>query len=561
LSEHASLRRSQGYDRPLQWLAPPGQRIRRAQVRYTGPLARAGRELVLHLGYDGWSFPRDVPMERVDGGGWVAEVETEDRLVVDCVVRDEGSRGCDNNEGADYRLWIGLEPVDAHVHVRTRGTGSLGFDSLRVAEYSGGVTHALVSWSDNEFVDQIAAAVPWLTRLVWVSPGRTSVDSVKAGLENGAVGLKLHPPYDGYRADTTALDPYLRVAADAEVPVTIHSSPGPADPDLIRRQAERFPTVRFVLYHTYLGPFEGRRRASRHAQELPNLYLETSWCSSGEVERLIAEAGPDRVLFGSDAATDGSQHFVRRPPNIELTENYNQALLRLAQRLRPDVTRKLLEDNARALFGIPRTSLDTRSGTAARPTPAELRTLLTSALAQLRRLIGAVRREQLALPTPCAQWDVRALLGHVLAMVQRAALIGVHGSTAPGPRVVRVEPDHWRHAFAVSAAQAESAWARPQALTGTMAGPWGRVPAPVALSGFVLELAAHAWDLASSIGDRAGLDQRLATAGLQIASRLVPAELRDDDGAFGPPLTAPAGADPATELAAYLGRRAGSSGT
>ena len=29
----------------------------------------------------------------------------------------------DNNHGADYRLWIGLDPVDAHVHVRAPGNG------------------------------------------------------------------------------------------------------------------------------------------------------------------------------------------------------------------------------------------------------------------------------------------------------------------------------------------------------------------------------------------------------------------------------------------------------
>jgi uncharacterized protein (TIGR03086 family) len=565
LTPHSPSLRSQQYDRPLQWLAPPAERRRHAKVRYSGPLARSGHRLVLHLGHDGWSSPADVAMERLDGGAWTAEVETEGRLVLDCVVRDEGSSRCDNNDGVDYRLWPALDPVDAHVHVRERGNGSLGFDSLRIAEYSGGFTHAVVSWADNRFVERIAADVPWLSRLVWVSPERTSVESLRAWLDDGAVGLKLHPAYDNYPADTPALDPYLTVAADVGVPVTVHSGPGPADPDLIRRLAERFPSVRFVLYHTYLGPFEGRRRASRHAQELPNLYLETSWCGSGEVERLLDEIGPDRVLFGSDAATDGPAHFVREPPNIELSETYNRVLLRLAQRLPPDVLRKLLEANARALFALPPVTAPPVTippagpGKPSRPqtgpTPAELRSSLASALAQLRRLIGRVRREQLALPTPCAHWDVRALLGHVLAVVQRSALVGEGAPTVGGAQMVPIEPGHWRHAFETSAGQAHSAWARPQALTGTTSGPWGMVPAPVALSGFVLELVAHAWDLAVGIGEPARLDPDLAAAAMRIATRLAPAELRDDGGAFGPPRTAPAGADPATQLAAYLGRR------
>jgi predicted TIM-barrel fold metal-dependent hydrolase len=171
-------------------------------------------------------------------------------------------------------------------------------------------------------------------------------------LAAGSAGLKLHPAYDDYPADTAALDPYLKIAAEAGVPVTVHSSPGPADPDLIARLAERFPAVPFVLYHTFLGPPEGRQRAARHAKRLTNVHLETSWCASDAVERLLDEVGPDRVLFGSDAATDGPSHFVRRPPNIEMRENYNGSLLRLAKRLKPAVTRNLLEDNARKLFGL-----------------------------------------------------------------------------------------------------------------------------------------------------------------------------------------------------------------
>jgi predicted TIM-barrel fold metal-dependent hydrolase len=95
-----------------------------------------------------------------------------------------------------------------------------------------------------------------------------------------------------------------------------------------------------------------QRRAARHARELPNLYLETSWCRSREVRRLIDNVGVDRVLFGSDAAVDGPLHFVRSPPNIEMTENYNRSLLTLARQLPAEALRALLEGNTRRLFRL-----------------------------------------------------------------------------------------------------------------------------------------------------------------------------------------------------------------
>jgi hypothetical protein len=334
---------------PLHWV--PGHRGRR--VGYTGRLAgRPG--LRLHFGVDGWRPPLwDVPFvppaAGPPAGPPVAELpDLADHLAVDCVVLADGD--VDNNDGADYRLWLDLEPLDSHLHVIDAGSGRMGFAALRTALASAGITRGLISWQDNKVVDRLTAGVPWLRRLVWVVPGRTPVAEVSRRLADGHLGLKLHPSFDRYPADDRRLDPYLRVAARAGVPVTVHSAPEESDPDRIRRLAERFPDLPVVLYHTYLGPPEGRRRAARHARAQANLYLETSWCAADEVLRLVDEVGPDRVLFGSDGAVDGPGHFVR--PNLGVGQTYNDALLTVVRTLAPPDAALVLRDTTRRLFRL-----------------------------------------------------------------------------------------------------------------------------------------------------------------------------------------------------------------
>ncbi|PRY49600.1 uncharacterized protein (TIGR03086 family) [Geodermatophilus tzadiensis] len=534
---------------PLEWVSPAGERTPSGRVRYRGSLAAADRPLSLHLGFDGSEPPfLDVAMEREEDGSWTAEVpDTDGHILLDCAV-STAEDDWDNNGGADFRLWIGLDPVDAHVHARTRGSDSMGFQSLRTALASGGMTHALVSWQDNAFIDEVTAGVPWLTRLVWVSPGGPGPDDVRRRLSGGAVGLKLHPTYDEYPADAPGLDPFLQAAADAGVPVAVHTAPGPSDPDLVRRLAERFPQVPFVLYHTFLGPEEGRRRAARHAQQLPNLHLETSWCRSAEVRRLIDEVGAERVLFGSDAATDGPVHFVRSPPNIEMTENYNESLLVLARQLPAPTLRALLQDNTRRLFGL----AGPRPGEEPTPT-ADVHQLFVDALQQAERVVGRVGRDQFPLSTPCTEWDVQALLGHLLATVRRAERVAGGRSVESVPQVAAVDPrGGWASRFRAATAKARHAW--DAAAPADVVAPWGMLPGPVGLSGFVLELVVHTHDLALSTDYPDPLDQRLATAALRITERLLPTTLRGTGSAFAAPQAVPDGADAYARLSAFLGR-------
>src|SRR5581483_3001978 len=307
----------------LSWYGDPepggGRRI-----AYRGPLRGDG--LRLHFGCDGWKQPgRDVALEPVEDGVWVtAPLDLDGHLTVEACVTDGES--WDNNHGVDYRLWVGVDPVDGHLHASGTGHGAFGRPSLEAAMASAGMVAGVVSWFDNAATERLVAAGEGLYPLVWVAPGSTPVEEVADRLAGGFVGIKLHPTLDGY--------------------------PGDAAPPHIRRLAERHPSVPVILYPTSLGPAEGRRRAVKYLGDHPNLYLETSWCRWKTVLRFVEEVGPERVMFGSDASVDGPAHYRRQPPNVEGAETYNDGLLALVRALGPETARTVLAGTTRRLFRL-----------------------------------------------------------------------------------------------------------------------------------------------------------------------------------------------------------------
>jgi hypothetical protein len=333
----------------------------RRVIAYRGELAKdSGAGLRVHYGFDGWQEPiREVRLESIEPGLAIAalpelaELDGDNRhahVALDCAITNGGD--WDNNHSNNYRLWVGFDALDAHLHVSGNGAGALGMNSLQKAMASAGMVCGISSWVDNSALDRAHSAKAGLFPLVWIRPGETSREEVEKRLAAGAVGLKLHPTVDDYPADDHELDQFMDIAAEAGCPVACHSAPGDADPDHIRRLAERHPEVPIILYHTYLGPPEGRRRAAEHVREQPNLYLETSGCQWRTVMRLVDEVGEDRVLFGSDASIDGSAHYTRHPPNVEGHETYNGGLVHLVRKLGPERARKVMGDNARKLFGL-----------------------------------------------------------------------------------------------------------------------------------------------------------------------------------------------------------------
>ena len=132
--------------------------------------------------------------------------------------------------------------------------------------------------------------------------------------------------------------------------------------------------------------------------------------------------------------------------------------------------------------------------------------LASRAAAPTTAVVRAIREDQLGAPTPCAEWDVRALVDHLL--MWGPPLIGAAHKELVPPAVDGDGP--WRDRLLAQLDELTKAWSEPAAWEGTtnLGGP---TPLPAAtVGGMVLsELVVHGWDLARASGQRPEWDEEV----------------------------------------------------
>jgi uncharacterized protein (TIGR03086 family) len=192
------------------------------------------------------------------------------------------------------------------------------------------------------------------------------------------------------------------------------------------------------------------------------------------------------------------------------------------------------------------------SGSPGFPDP---RPVYARATEQAVALIKTVRQEQLTAPTPCSEFDVRALLSHVVGVTRRFAVVGEGGDgLALEPVAGDVADDAWAAAYDEARTRAIRAWSADERMRSPVRVPWGEVPGWQALSGYVMETVTHTWDLSEALGHPLELDDGLAGFALGVARRVLPEAERDASRPFAAAVEAPAGGGVYGELAAWLGR-------
>ena len=181
------------------------------------------------------------------------------------------------------------------------------------------------------------------------------------------------------------------------------------------------------------------------------------------------------------------------------------------------------------------------------------------AAAALAPLVAALTPDELARPTPCAAWDVRALVNHVVFGLRlfAASLRGeplVSSDALARLRQVDQLAYDPSAAYLAAVAAFRDALGRPEVAGRTFATPIGPIPADGVAQMRVNELLVHGWDLARALGRPAARPDDLAEQSLGRWRERIASMPREPGSPFGVEQPVPGAAPAIDRLAAFLGR-------
>lgn len=175
----------------------------------------------------------------------------------------------------------------------------------------------------NDFVLDAARAHPmrfyaFATANPWY--GERAVAELRRALGEGARGIKLHPPLQGFLLCDELVHPLIELAEERNVPVFFHTgTPAFAIPTQLAELALRYPKVNFIMGH--MGSTDFKMEAAAAATQANNIYLDTSWILPELAARAVETVGPERVLFSSDSPLSTLEIEMRCRRATRLTDS------------------------------------------------------------------------------------------------------------------------------------------------------------------------------------------------------------------------------------------------
>lgn len=177
--------------------------------------------------------------------------------------------------------------------------------------------------------------------------------------------------------------------------------------------------------------------------------------------------------------------------------------------------------------------------------------LVGAAVETAAGIIANIGPDQWSLPTPCTEWNVRDVVAHLVAG-NRVLTMALQGEK-PGFDAYQRPVENPAADFTTSSETMLALLEAPGAMTGSIALPYGTMPAPAAAGFRFVDLLNHAWDLAKATGQPTDFAPDLNEAALTMSRASMQGRERPA-GVIGPEQQAPAGASAADKLAAFLGR-------
>ncbi len=134
----------------------------------------------------------------------------------------------------------------------------------------------------------------------------TELDRIKAA---GLKGVKFHPDYQEFFADSEIMEPIYKSSSDLGLIVAFHAGRDPYSPGTVHctpkalaAVAKKFPTMTIIAAH--MGGMDMADDVEKYLVGKPNVYFDTAFASkthtSRTLERLIRLHGVDKILFATD---------------------------------------------------------------------------------------------------------------------------------------------------------------------------------------------------------------------------------------------------------------------
>ena len=178
--------------------------------------------------------------------------------------------------------------------------------------------------------------------------------------------------------------------------------------------------------------------------------------------------------------------------------------------------------------------------------------LLERVLDKTGAVVAGVTPDQYGDPTPCPDYDVRALVNHITGWVQSFAA-GANGRTSEGDPNAHVAGADPGAEFRTAAAEVVDGW-RTHGVDRQVALMGGEMPGQMVLNMTIMEYLTHGWDLATATRQDIPYTEDEAEAALERAQATLPPQFRGEGQPFGDIVDVPDTAPAIDRFVGFLGR-------